>query len=453
MADTEKDTADSAGAADEATQVDEQSGLFIDFEGYATPTLEDYQRVMTQGIVVPDANVLLNLYRYTADARDDLLAVLRSLGDRLWVPHQVLHEFWRNRESVLLDPRGTEKTLSELTGLRDRADTIFRTWANRVSLPSEKMVNLTKLLASLNDDFDAVMAGVGEFADATAEQAARDTTKDNVLLALKPMLRNRVGAAIESAQYEAAVAEGMRRVESREPPGYLDKKKADAGAAGDYLVWYEILLETQKRNCDVLFVTGDVKEDWWRIEHGERRGPRVELVQEVRETAKTQLFMLRPTQLLEYARGALAVTVREESVQDVDRVDTFLSEPEVTPPHGGWNADTLDKWLRQLKLEAPVQAMVVDVAARQNGYVSRDQVYAIGKYREERSLRGFTRPINRITESYRYQGFVPENAVDIVWAVYNEDSPEAGQAAGFRLHAAVLPLLAQGVTDGLSDDV
>jgi hypothetical protein len=418
-------------------------GLFTGFEGYATPTVDDYQQAMRQGIVVPDANVLLNLYRYTADARDDLLAVLARLGDRLWVPHQVLHEFWRNRESVLRDPRGTEKTLADLTTLRDRAASTFRTWANRVSLPAEKMEHITTLLKSLNDDFDAVMSGIDEFADATAVEAARDTTKDQVLNALGPILKNRVGSALDKQAYAAAVTEGLRRVEAREPPGYMDKKKGDNTAAGDYLVWRQVLLESQARHCDVLFVTGDVKEDWWRDEQGERRGPRIELVDELRRQSGAQLYMLRPTQLADYARTALEITVREESVQDIDRVDKFLSEPQETLPQGGWNAESLHRWLKQLELEAPVQAAAIGVAARQNGFVSRDQVYAIGKYPEGRSLKGFTRQINRITDLYRDQGFVPENAVDIVWAVYNEDSPEAGQAAGFRLHNDVLPLFLQ----------
>ena len=60
-------------------------------------------------MVVPDANVLLNLYRYTDQARDDLLSVLERLGNQLWVPHQVLVEFWRNRDAVLRDPRDTER--------------------------------------------------------------------------------------------------------------------------------------------------------------------------------------------------------------------------------------------------------------------------------------------------------------------------------------------------------
>jgi hypothetical protein len=415
-------------------------GLFDGFEGYVTPTPEDYGRVLTQGVVVPDANVLLNLYRYTAEARDDLLAVLDRLGDRLWVPHQVLFEFWQNRESVLRDPRDTAKTVQELTAHRERALAAFRTWANRVSLPAERSRDL---LGSLNEAFDAVMSGIDEFADTRAVEAARDTHKDPVLRSLESMLRNRVGLPLGDEAHAAAVVEGLRRVAEREPPGYMDKKKDDEGAAGDYLVWEQVLIEAKRRRCDVLFVTGDVKEDWWREEHGERRGPRIELVNEMRQRSGRQLFMLRPTQLLDYARTALEVTVREESVQDVDRVDKFLSESQEVLPGGGWDVESLSDLLEKLDVEAPVQARVVRTAAGNDGFISRDLVYKIGRYSEDRSLRGFTRPISRIAQMFRDGGTIPEGAVDILWAVYNEDSPNAGWAAGFRVHEDVLPLFSE----------
>ncbi|MFE7773306.1 PIN-like domain-containing protein [Streptomyces sp. NPDC057445] len=49
-------------------------------------------------MIVLDTNVLLNLYRYNARTREDTLAVLSRLRARLWVPHQVLTGFRRNRE-------------------------------------------------------------------------------------------------------------------------------------------------------------------------------------------------------------------------------------------------------------------------------------------------------------------------------------------------------------------
>ena len=77
--------------------------LTIDFAGWL-----DYERIPREkffrvGLIVLDANVLLDLYRITPDARDQVLETLRSVVERLWVPYQAALEFSRNRKEVVKD--------------------------------------------------------------------------------------------------------------------------------------------------------------------------------------------------------------------------------------------------------------------------------------------------------------------------------------------------------------
>lgn len=304
------------------------TGLYEGFEGYRTATDAEYRHLLTDGLVIPDTNVFLNLYRYNEQTRSDLLTVLSGLGDRLWVPRQVMEEFWRNREGVLRDPRDTEKTATELAGQREKAVGIFRTWANRVGLPPQRGDQLIRVLINA---FDEVIAGVGELADHDASQFARDTNKDPVLAGLEPILGGRVGRGMDKADYEAALEEARKRGAEKRPPGYKDSSKQDSASAGDYLVWAQILREAKLRERDVLIVTGDVKEDWWRREHGELRGPRPELVQEMRLSVGVRLFMMRPETLLLHGSQILQVEVREESVEDIERVtEAAISESSLT---------------------------------------------------------------------------------------------------------------------------
>ena len=134
------------------------------------------------------------------------------------------------------------------------------------------------------------------------------------------------------------------------------------------------------------------------------------------------------------------MTVRDESVEDADRVDRLLLESQINLPDGGWTREAVADFLERLEREGPVQAGAIRVAAVEGGFVSRERVYELGGYPEERSLRGFTRPINRITQQLRSEGVLPENAIDIFWAEYNEDSPNVGWAAGFGIPDDVLPL-------------
>ncbi len=408
-------------------------GLYDGFEAFRTATDADYRSVLTGGLIVPDTNVFLNLYRYNEQTRNDLFTVLRGLGDRLWVPRQVLAEFWRNRESVLRDPRDTDKTAAELTEQREEAIGIFRAWANRVGLPSERRDQLTSVLS---DAFGKMIAGVGELADDDASQFARDTGKDPVLTGLEPILCGRVGAPLGVGEHEEALEEAERRARKKQPPGYKDAAKQNgAAAAGDYLIWAQILREAQRRKQDVLIVTGDVKEDWWRREHGELRGPRPELVEEMRVIADVRLFMMRPETLLLHASSILQVEVQEESVQDIERV----AEAE----NGGWDEEALGQLLARLSSEGwDVQEQTIRVAALRGGFVERDVVYALGGYDKERSLRGFTRPVNRVTREFREHGIVPGSAIDVLVAEYDPASGNpAGWTSGFSVPDILVPLV------------
>lgn len=306
-------------------------GLFDGFEAYETPTESDYRRLLTDGIVVPDANVFLNLYRYNEQTRNDLFSVLRGLGDRLWVPHQVVVEFWRNREAVLQDPRDTSVTIRDLAGQRDKAISTFRSWANRVSLRQQRTA---ELIEALTQAFATVTDGVSELSDKDASSFARNTNQDPVLIELEPIMQGRVGPVLDKDEHTEAIAEAKARADSKTPPGYKDAGKDLIASAGDYLVWLQTIRQAKLEKRDVLFVTGDVKEDWWRREHGELRGPRPELVAEMKAQASVRLFMLRPESLLVQARQALQINVSDESVQDIEKVDQLSASFVYAVPTG-----------------------------------------------------------------------------------------------------------------------
>lgn len=151
--------------------------------------------------------------------------------------------------------------------------------------------------------------------------------------------------------------------------------------------------------------------------------------------------MLRPAVLLSIAREALQVSVSDESVANTDTVDRLVSEAEARKLDGDWNADAIEELLDRLQWEGPVQREVILQAAAAGGFIGRDTVYAIGEYPEERSLRGFTRPITRLTQGFRDSERVDESAVDLLEARYLSltDNPSLGR--WFALNSRVLPLV------------
>lgn len=296
------------------------AGIYDDFPGFRLPTDSELDSALRSALVVVDANVLLNLYRYNESTRDDLLGVLRHVGGRLWVPNQVIREFWRNRLGVLASRgAGTDQALAALSKQqRATSDTILQ-WAKTVAIDNTERDNLLQKVNALHTDLEGKIRSHAPSAPAVVGGALSEP----VVQQLETLLAGKVGAAPTQVDWEAAVKEGNDRAARQLPPGYLDADKADSdlpeGAAGDYLVWHQTVMESSVRGIDVLLVTGDEKEDWWWRHRSEFLGPRTELVDELKAVCGKQLYMMRPIDLLRRA-SALNLVIRKESVDDVERV-------------------------------------------------------------------------------------------------------------------------------------
>ncbi|MFZ4182357.1 PIN-like domain-containing protein [Streptomyces pseudogriseolus] len=259
-------------------------GLFDDFGAFRTPTPADFSSVLTHGLVSPDANVLLNAYRYTEQARADLLSALGALGDRLWVPHQVLVRFWRNRETTISDARSTDaKAAEEMSDHSTQAVQTLRTWANRVALSDDDFNDLRDRLTEI---FEEGRKKINEVGEGEWQHIRHDTSTDPLIAKLESALADRMGSPFSPEDRTTMTALGNKRVADRVPPGYMDAKKDGDGAVGDFFVWEQLLHEASRRQCDVPFVTADAKETWWRKERGHNRGPRPELTAEHRAGAE-----------------------------------------------------------------------------------------------------------------------------------------------------------------------
>ncbi|MFI5916087.1 PIN-like domain-containing protein [Dactylosporangium sp. NPDC051541] len=103
------------------------------------PDRDRTARLLKEGLVVVDTNVLLDAYRYTQAARLELFSALKALGDRLWIPHQVALEFHRNRLTVIASHGDAYSEVVKTVGdfrksYEDSAMQQLRKFINRVAL-------------------------------------------------------------------------------------------------------------------------------------------------------------------------------------------------------------------------------------------------------------------------------------------------------------------------------
>ncbi|MFG2270676.1 PIN-like domain-containing protein [Streptomyces chartreusis] len=423
-------------------------GIYDSHGAHRSPVAADYERLFQSGMVVLDTNVLLNLYRSNERTRRDTLAVLNKLRDRLWVPHQVLTEFWRNRESKSVRHHHSTKAKETSTALdrarRSAQDAVDR-WVKDVRLKDGEEVTqrIDEGLKALGEALDGLRETVEAQAQRDALMGTAETHTDPVLTELEPLLDRRIGEPLSAADHDKAVQEAQERAAEETPPGYEDfKNKPPEQAAGDYLLWVQLLREAKDRACDVLLVTGDVKKDWWHTRDGDIPArPRSELVVELREHAGVRLYMLTPAELLTRAEELLeGLQVDEDSVNDLEQLRGADREEDAI--EAGWTEESLRAFVGELGKRYQAQAKVIVAAAANGGFVDRATVYELAGYPGDRQLKGFTRPVSTVSRELEDQGVLSGEEPFLLHTIYGS-MDEPSWATGFRIPAEAVPLLCE----------
>lgn len=263
------------------------------FSGWYPRKPDELAKLWDGAIFVPDANVLLHCLRHPAAVRDELLRLFEVLGDALWIPYQVGLEFHRNRLDVELGALDAYDAL-----IKDQESIVEKARDRLRQVRAHPTINVPRELSALDmflTDFKARME---------AARAAHPSTEiEGVVDRLTKLLEHRVGEKWPADKLGALKKEGEDRYTRKIPPGYKDNKK-DAGELdkfGDLIIWKEMIAKAKADKRPVIFISDDVKEDWWWIHRGRKMGPRPELVEEFKAESGQDFHIYEFSQFLRFA--------------------------------------------------------------------------------------------------------------------------------------------------------
>lgn len=244
------------------------------FKGYYKPTKDEEDFLWGRALIVMDANVVLDLYRFHSSTTRLYLDSLSKFANRLWLPYQIALEFHRNRPKVRAEsPKAHQVRIKELDAFK-----------NTISSKAYK----SKLTSSKAQD--ALVAGIQAAIDELKSEfeAIRidsfPNTDDPILTKVSMLFEGRVGEKPTHQAHEELLKEGKNRFDQSIPPGYEDRGNKPSGEEyGDYFLWQQLMDHAKTSDHDVIFATEDAKPDWtWKV-NGDTIGPRPELIQEFRE--------------------------------------------------------------------------------------------------------------------------------------------------------------------------
>jgi PIN like domain len=182
------------------------------FQHFYQPGDDEVVKAIKTGIVTPDTNVLLALYRLQPDMRDQWFGALAALNDRLWVPHQVATEFHRRRLDVIKEKEHSFKaTEDELKALFKRLRAKVEQFGTSIGLEKDHIQGVTEGITSLQTSLTAEINAARKASDVRFLGTKIDKS-DKVFERLDNLLGDRIGDAMSPAELAEAQTEALRRV-------------------------------------------------------------------------------------------------------------------------------------------------------------------------------------------------------------------------------------------------
>lgn len=269
---------------------------------YLHPSSEIEDKLWGSAAFCFDANVLLNVYRYSDSSRDEFFATLAEIRDRIFMPHQVAVEFGRNRADAIkiyFDP---------LAGVFAKIDAVGEE-LDKLHAKYEHIKELKQKIAQTKSLF-------GDKLNATKRKFSDLRQKDAWLERLIELFGDSVCEPVDEKLLTGDYA--ARKSESRPPFCGKDELKPGGRGTGDVAIWLEMIRECESRKSNLIFVTDDNKANWWVDGIGGRL-PQPSLILEAKSKNIDMLFY-SSVEFMQTAKNRLNIRLTDRLIEETKSI-------------------------------------------------------------------------------------------------------------------------------------
>ncbi|MGI3001705.1 PIN-like domain-containing protein [Shewanella algae] len=304
------------------------------FKGFHNVNQEKLEELWKdeQTLFAFDANVLLNLYGYAIQTRNDFFNILESIKDNLWIPYHAGLEYQRRRLTVI---KNEKSIFNEIENNLEKIQNVFKGDFEQLALKRrfpKLFENTEKLEKEINKSIGNYKKSVLHWNNNQPCVRSHDAIRDKI----NELFDGKVGSKPENQNWlDDLYKEGAVRFKNQIPPGFKDagKSKKEEGKSfhydglnyerqyGDLILWKQLIAKANDENIkNVVFVTDDAKEDWWyKINSNGNKvvGPLAELQAEIYSESNIDAFHMYSTSMfMADGESYKAVKVEESSIID-----------------------------------------------------------------------------------------------------------------------------------------
>jgi hypothetical protein len=259
------------------------------FPVYRRPTDEEFSEIWQECIFAFDANVLLDVYRYSSETRERFFEILRRFKDRIWIPHQAALEYHEHRLNIISEKFENFENLQNY--LNDLSKELS------YGHPFVEADELQILLSRIEAVQDILQEITGKHLNFLSNDPHWEV--------LAELFDGKIGEPFSIGKQEDIRREAEKRFKRKIPPGYKDGSKEGNKCFGDVILWFQLINYAKSQKKPIVLLTNDSKEDWWLKHKGKTIGPRPELIQEISLEAGVRFHMYSRDNFMKYAQEFL----------------------------------------------------------------------------------------------------------------------------------------------------
>lgn len=263
-----------------------------------------------------DTNILLNFYRVSRDVSDSMLKILRGLRGRLFLPHQVAAEFFKNRETVIAEQVNSFEQLREL--LRKFRGDLGKKLERHPTIPIEEFIS----------EVDGYVLKLINRIDENQKSNQQDFIfhPDPILPQIASIFESCCGKEPSEESERNLQAMVDARFKENKPPCNRGQNAQSQHNehAGDGRVWLQTLEYVNDKKCGLIFVTGDKQSNWWRsVKIGNSpkvAGPQIELLKDIQRAAGKPLLMYDQAEFLRESSNYLQSGDQAKAINEIEKL-------------------------------------------------------------------------------------------------------------------------------------
>lgn len=242
-------------------------------------------------IIFVDTNVWLNIYHYSPQFSNFALNCLLTVKDYLFIPATVYQEFEFGHKQAKKSLENRIKNVGRpvSNGIAKTQNLILNSCniLKRYEFPEADDITkrLTEKIEEMNSIFDEYLERLKDCEFEIYAWNDKDLLEEFIANLLEI---NHVLPALSQKEIYEWSREAEKRFKNKQPPGFEDdKKKTGIQKYNDFFLWKEILRYAKNEKKNVIFVTDDVKADWWETTQTQGKKFRSELYTEFKKTGQS----------------------------------------------------------------------------------------------------------------------------------------------------------------------